>query len=307
MGSQLDLKPLHDLYQNQRRPPSSRPRSPDPLYLDDVEWSVAVGAQASSTAGQAGERRSLQDAVDVWWEARLSAREVVALFQQVPSVAVRPEAMPARVRECWKGGGLSVSGYSEGEEPRGGIELVMEVTPTLPLSLVLTPCDDPPFSMADLLSHMINPFLSASQHRVDAALSLKQLERLNAEHDKVCKLLELERDANKRQRRVPGTQLRHFSGESASGPSGGGAPFGRRKSSQEQSQGASQGSVLGGETQQSPTEERELALSPTKVIPGVTHRGVLKPGDPGYAGSSRRIGRVVEETAWDEEPPTDSD
>jgi len=86
--------------------------------------------------------------------------------------------MPARVRECWNAGGLSVSGYTEGEEPRGGIEvrlfshkllhmsverdpdphtrpqLVMQITPTLPLSLVLTPCDDPPFSMADLLSHV---------------------------------------------------------------------------------------------------------------------------------------------------------
>lgn len=118
-------------------------------------------------------------------------------------------------------------------------------------------------------AQMINPFLTASQHRADAVNSRKQLERLNAEHDKVCKLLEIERDANKRQRRVPGTQLRHFSGDSTSGPgAGGGAPFGRRRSSQEQSQGASQGSVLGGGTQQSPTEERELSLSPSKVIPG---------------------------------------
>jgi len=178
-------------------------------------------------------------------------------------------------------------------------------------------------------AQMINPFLTASQHRADAVNSRKQLERLNAEHDKVCKLLEIERDANKRQRRVPGTQLRHFSGDSTSGPGAGGAPFGRRRSSQEQGQGASQVSVLGAGTQQSPTEERELSLSPSKVIPGgaslslsptalcldadalsslaVTHRGVLKPGDPGYAGSSRRIGRVVEDTPWDEEPPTDSD
>ncbi|GAA5924150.1 hypothetical protein JCM3775_005606 [Rhodotorula graminis] len=325
MASPLDVKRLHGLYQVighvgsveldhplvclaqvERRPSSSRSGSPDPLHLGDIEWVVALGTQKTSTAAPATKRRKKQGTVDVWWEARLCGREVDDLFQQVPSAAVKPEVMPARVRECWSAGGLAVSGYIEGEEPRGGIELVMQITPTLPLTLVLTPCDDPPFSMTDILSHMINPFLSATQHRVDAANSLKQLERLNAEHDKVCKLLEIERDASKRQRRVPGTQLRHFSGDSASGPSGG-APFGRRRSSQEQSQGASQGSVLGGGTPQSPTEERDLSLSPSKVIPGVTHRGVLKPGDPGYAGSSRRIGRVVEDTPWDEEPPTDSD
>ncbi|GAA5924090.1 hypothetical protein JCM3775_005592 [Rhodotorula graminis] len=323
MGSQLDLERLHDLHQVlqadgttdldhpffclahvERRPPSSRSDSPDPLHLGDIEWVVALGTQKTSTAAPATKRRKKQGPIDVWWEARLCGREVDDLFQQVPSAAVKPEVMPARVRECWSAGGLAVSGYIEGEEPRGGIELVMQITPTLPLTLVLAPCDDSPFSMTYILSHMINPFLSASQHRVDAANSLEQLERLNAEHDKVCKLLEIERDANKRQRRVPGTQLRHFSGDSASGASGG-APFGGRKSSQEQSQGASQSSALGEGTQQSPTDEREPSLTASKVIPGVTHRGVLRLGDPGYAGSSRRVGLVVEETPWDE--PTDSD
>ncbi|TNY19177.1 hypothetical protein DMC30DRAFT_16277 [Rhodotorula diobovata] len=212
--------------------------------------------------------------------------------------------MVPRVRERWlfglhRGARLQ-RGRAATRRHRG---LIMRITPSLPLSLVLTPCDEPPVSLVSVLAHVINPYLTASQDRVNAVNTKKQLDRLSTEHDKVRKLLDNERDANKRQRRVPGTQLRHFSGDSTS--NGGGAPFARRRSSQEQSQGASQSQGqgqgarqsqggYGGGTQQSPTEERELSLSPSKAIPGVTHRGVLTPGDPGSAGSSRRIGRVGE-------------
>ena len=102
MSSQLEFKPLHDLYQVlesagsadldhplvcvaqvQRRPPSSRSSSPDPLNLGDIEWVVAIGAQAPSTSAPATKRRRKQGPTDVWWEARLCGREVDDLFQQV--------------------------------------------------------------------------------------------------------------------------------------------------------------------------------------------------------------------------------
>jgi len=102
MASVLDLKRLHGLYQVignidgtelddplvclaqvHRRPPSSRSGSPDPLNLGDVEWVVAIGAQAPSTSAPATKRRRKQGPADVWWEARLCGREVDDLFQQV--------------------------------------------------------------------------------------------------------------------------------------------------------------------------------------------------------------------------------
>ncbi|GAA6048480.1 hypothetical protein JCM3770_003778 [Rhodotorula araucariae] len=317
----LDLKPLHGLYQLlhsagdadldhplvclaqlYRRPAPAR-ASPDPSRLGEVEWVVALGSKAPAPS-QKGKKRKAGGMVDVWWEARLCGREVDELLQQVDGSALMPRQMIPKVRERWIEGKLEVSGFKEGDEPRGGVELIIRITPTLPLSIILTPCDEAPFSLMSILADTIQPFLTASQDRVTAANAKKQLEALRIEHDKVCKLLDNERDDRKRARRVPGTQLRQYSGDSNSG-----APFGRRKSSQDQSQSQSQGQGFspgfGVPKGVSPTEEREMSISPSKVIPGVTRRGVLKPGDPGYAGSSHRVGRVVEEVPWDEDPPSD--
>ncbi|BGP40814.1 hypothetical protein JCM10450v2_004817 [Rhodotorula kratochvilovae] len=317
----LDLKPLHGLYQLldsagdadldhplvclaqlYRKPAKSR-ASPDPSQLGELEWVVALGSKAPAPV-QKGKKRKAGGMVDVWWESRLCGREVEELMQQVDGAALTPAQVIPKVRERWIEGKLEVSGYKEGEEPRGGIELIIRITPSLPLSIILTPCDDAPFSLMCILAETIHPFLTASQDRITAANAKKQLEALRTEHDKACKLLDDAREDRKRARRVPGTQLRQYSGDSNAG-----APFGRRKSSQDQSQSQSQsqGFSYGAPKQLSPTEEKELSVSPTKVIPGVTRRGFLKPGDPGYAGSSHRPGRVVEDGGWDAEPPSSNE
>ncbi|GJN91177.1 hypothetical protein Rhopal_004195-T1 [Rhodotorula paludigena] len=271
--SGLDLKPLHGLYrtldtvgggdlphplvlvaQIHRKPASARtPSEPGPL-----EWIVALGSRKPETRpahdGDAGpskrRRRKAGQYEEEWWEARCCERDIEELLE-IKECAIAPQAMISKIRERWLEGALAVDGYNEHESPRGGLELVITITPTLPLRLVLEPCDDPPLSLAPLLT--IPAYLTASTDRAAALSAQADLAALRADNDKLSKQLETYRDERKRQRRVPG-QLRQNSGGSN-----------------------------GGETR----------------------RGKLRPGDAGYAGSSRRIGRNLADDGFDEDPPSD--
>ncbi|BGP17007.1 hypothetical protein JCM10213_000358 [Rhodosporidiobolus nylandii] len=310
----LDLRPLHGLFQCIH--PASHPDLPHPLLalaelvrkppkkrqagqaaagsdLGEVEWVVALGgkgpepADDANGAGGTGKKRRVPSlAPDEWWEARLCVREVAELMQQVDGAAITPEAMVGRVRARWVQGELDVKSYEgPGAEDRGGLELIIHITKTLPLSVVLSPCDHPPLSVLTILSKVIPAYLSCTADR-------EACESAKAERDRLARQVERQERTNKdlqaqldRER----SRKRARQGSTETAPkrqNSGGSAFGH-SASQESGRSQSGSFYEGGASQGSQT-----MLSPTKkFVPGQTHRGTLRPGDPGYAGNSKVAGR----------------
>ncbi|BGP00198.1 Sperm nuclear basic protein PL-I isoform plia [Rhodotorula toruloides] len=332
----LDLRPLHQVYQTldpatteplahplvciselRRRPPpkrSARAASAQPGNLDgatelgEVEWVLMIGGEGlvKGAPEQKGKKKS-ETAPEEWWKACLCGREVEELMKQTDGVALSPQAMVPKVRSALLAGEVEISGYDgPGADPRGALEVTLKLTPTLPLTMVLAPCDSPPLSLMTCMAKIIPTYLVAAQEREAARSATAQLAVLRLENDKLQKQVNDFKEERKRARKVPnGGALRQNSGDSQR--SVGGASFGRRTSSQDQSQSQSQSQMYSQSQGQRQSPDDVVFSPPKKVIPGETRRGALKPGDVGYAGSSFRPGLNLEEAPWDEDPPTDSD
>ncbi|GAA6009269.1 hypothetical protein JCM10207_004329 [Rhodosporidiobolus poonsookiae] len=325
MADGLDLLPLHNLYQTIS--PSSHPDLPHPLLAlaqlrrkppskraqgdqaqggqaqGEVEWVVALGGKGKALsapeagAGAGKKRKAATSVPDEWWEASLCAREVDELMQQVDGSAITPEAMVRRVKAKWMEGCLDVTGYEgPGPEHRGGIELTIRVTDSLPLSIVLTPCDEAPLSLLSILAQVIPPFLSCTADRASCDAAKKERDALSTKVGRLERQLrDLTEEKERERKRARNAAYSGGGGSGAGGPKrqkSGGAEFGRRPSSQE---GASQASQGGGGYDGGGGMPSVSQGSPQKkVIPGQTHRGALRPGDPGYAGNANRAGRQAE-------------
>ncbi|BGP25326.1 sperm nuclear basic protein PL-I isoform PLIa [Rhodotorula toruloides] len=331
----LDLKPLHQVYQTldpattkpldhplvciselRRRPVpkrSARATSPEPILdgakeLGEVEWVLMIGGEGveKGATQQKGKRKS-ETGPEEWWKACLCSREVGELMKQTDGVALRPQAMIPKVRSALLAGDVEVHGYEgPGADPRGALEVTLKLTPTLPLTMVLAPCDAPPLSLMTCMAKMIPIYLVAARERGAARSATAQLAVLRLENDKLQKQINDFKEERKRARKVPnGGALGQNSGDLQR--SIGGASFGRRTSSQDQSQSQSQSQVPSQTRSQRQSPDDAVFSPPKKVVPGETRRGALKPGNVGYAGSSFRPGLNLEEAPWDEDPPTDSD
>ncbi|GAA5861080.1 hypothetical protein JCM1840_003073 [Sporobolomyces johnsonii] len=291
----LDLKPLHNLYQTLE--PSDSGHSPHPLIVlaqlqrsgrlntsageGDVEWVVALGGKGKDVDG-ASKGKSKAGGADEWWQARLTPLDVErfsqldqALSPQIKKSAIRRDDLVPKIKAGWLEGDMHVKGYGEaGGHPRGSVELVIRLAVAVSLSISLSPCDEAPLSLVSVLAHIIPPYLTASSDRLALTTLKPQLKTATTERDEMRRDRELLRD-----------EVKALKKELSAG--GGG-----RKRAREGSEG------VGG-------SQRPGSVSPKKpVIPGVTKKGHLKPGDKGYAGDSRRLGRDTTDD-WDED--TDSD
>ncbi|GAA5975287.1 hypothetical protein JCM11641_005921 [Rhodosporidiobolus odoratus] len=305
----LDLLPLHNLFQTVS--PSSNPELPHPLLalaqlhrkpptksstsdgtqLGEVEWIVALGGKGPADLPEGpmaderkGKKRKLPLAApDEWWEARLCGKEVEELVTQVKGRAIAPEAMVGRIKSRWMEGQLDVqSCEGPGAPARGGVELIIHITETLPLSLVLTPCDEAPLSLLTILAHVIPSFLSCTTSRTSCEAAIAERDAIRRRCEKQERQIQDLKDASERSRKRARAE-------------GQGASQRQNSGSQNQLGGSSQGSMV---DVPSPSKQ--------KVVPGQTHRGALRPGDAGYAGSAFRAGRQ-EDAEFDPVSDSDSD
>ncbi|GAA5968410.1 hypothetical protein JCM21900_002663 [Sporobolomyces salmonicolor] len=189
----------------------------------------------------------------------------------IKNSAIRRDDLVSKIKAGWLKGDMHVKGYGEaGAHPRGSVELVIRLAVDVSLSLSLSRCDPAPLSLLSVLAHIIPPYLTASSDRLALTTLTPQLKTATAERDEMRRDRELLRDEVKALRK----ELQ----------AGGGG----RKRTREGSEG------VGG-------SQRPGSVSPKKpVIPGVTRKGHLKPGDKGYAGDSRKIGRDTTDD-WDED------
>jgi hypothetical protein len=83
-------------------------------------------------------------------------------------------------------------------------QLIINITQTLPLSIVLEPCDSAPLSVLSILAEIIPPFLSCTADRLSCSSALTQLTELRAkvsrQEAELKRYKEDERD-NKRRRK----------------------------------------------------------------------------------------------------------
>ncbi|GAA5885842.1 hypothetical protein JCM5296_000161 [Sporobolomyces johnsonii] len=273
----LDLKPLHNLYQTVE--PSDSGYSTHPLIvLAQLQRSERLNTSAGegdvewviALGGKDGESKGKSKAggADEWWQARLTPLDI-------KTSAIRRDDLVLKIKAGWLEGDMHVKGYGEARgHPRGSVELVIRLAVAVSLSISLSPCDEAPLSLVSVLAHIIPPYLTASSDRLALTTLKPQLKTATTERDEMRRDRELLRD-----------EVKALKKELLAG--GGG-----RKRAREGSEG------VGG-------SQRPGSVSPKKpVIPGVTKKGHLKPGDKGYAGDSRRLGRDTTDD-WDED--TDSD
>ncbi|BGP55940.1 hypothetical protein JCM8202_004285 [Rhodotorula sphaerocarpa] len=305
--TERDLQPLHGLYQLiarsdavsserqliavaqlRRKPPPRRVRSesgtgaPAPGALEWVVGIAGAGKVDPEAKGRARERGP----DDEWWEKSMPADEVTTWLQQAGGTHAAPSVLAAKLRSAWQFGALHVGGYcGPGAQHRGGIELVVEMSGNLSPSLVLSPCDSPPLSLESVLLKTIPAYnaaatrsqsptgITSQPHSGDGFDYKAGYEKLLLHRDEAMvekSTLESElhalRDRNKRAR----IEAKRHPRDGSAGPSQTASP------------------------------------SSTKpAIPGETHRATLRPGDPGYAGSRSRVGRIT--AADDFDPVSDSD
>ncbi|GAA6032470.1 hypothetical protein JCM8097_004776 [Rhodosporidiobolus ruineniae] len=319
MAEELDLAPLDKLFQTiypptdseddhpllalarlQRKPPSKRNGADN--ALGEIEWAIAVGGAGKEKEGGEGasgsrKRKGAKAPPDEWWTTRMCAEEVKELMQQVEGSALTPETMVGRVKAKWTEGKMGVQGYKgPGAEPRSGIELIINITESLPLTIILSPVDDAPISLLTILAHVIPPFLSCTVDREACQSATKERDALRLRCEKLERQLQERKEQDERARK----RARAGAVDPPQRQNSGGADFGKRVSSQEGG-GYSQASQGYGGLSQS-----QGSVSPQKkVVPGQTQRGVLRPGDPGYAGNAHRPGRVAVDTGF-EDPSDDS-
>ncbi|GAA5880111.1 hypothetical protein JCM8547_006193 [Rhodosporidiobolus lusitaniae] len=306
----LSLRPLHNLYQ--QISPTSHPNLPEPLLVlaqlrrrpppkssplepGEIEWVVALGGKGNHPEWPP---KGGKLPPDEWWKAALSESDVTQMLMQVKGCAIRPEQMVERIKAKWNEGCLDVNEYEgPGAEQRKGLELIIHITESLPLKIVLTPCDVCPLSLLSILTSVIPAYNSCSVDREASANAKKENDLLRARVSKLEGQLNYYKDdsgrSGKRARTngfMPSRQNSEGAEFGRSGRSGEGA-------SQSQSQsrgGASQGYSQGGR------QASQGSASPSKpVVPGQTHRGALQPGDVGYAGNAHRPGRVVRGLEFD--------
>ncbi|GAA5934627.1 hypothetical protein JCM1841_001786 [Sporobolomyces salmonicolor] len=203
---------------------------------------------------------------DVEWVIALGANG-----ECIKNSAIRRDDLVSKIKAGWLKGDMHVKGYGEaGAHRRGSAELVIRLAVDVSLSLSLSRCGQAPLSLLSVLAHIIPPYLTASSDRLALTTLKPQLITAITERDEMRRDRELLRDEVKALRKE--LQV------------GGGG----RKRTREGSEG-----VAG--------SQRPGSVSPKKpVIPGVTRKGHLKPGDKGYAGDSRKIGRDITDD-WDED------
>ncbi|GAA5901327.1 hypothetical protein JCM6882_007748 [Rhodosporidiobolus microsporus] len=313
--SHLDLPhPLLCLSQLRRKPPSKRARANGDSgagggtsQVGEVEWVVALGGKGKQPEeGAEGGKRSKAAAAAIseeWWEVSMCEDEIEE-WLQVEGCAITPEAMVGRVKAKWSEGCLDIKSYAgPGAVNRGGLELIINVTETVHLSLVLTPCDEPPLSLFLILTHVIPSYISCTADRESCRLVTKERDSLRSKVSNLEGKLQGYKDAEDRNRKRAKLGIGSYGVTPGSSQprrqDSGGAEFGRRGGSGEGEAMLSQGSQGRGASAE--------PWSPPKNVPGQTHRGALRPGDPGYAGNAFRPGRIVEEAEFDSNSESDSD
>ncbi|GAA5914224.1 uncharacterized protein JCM6883_000780 [Sporobolomyces salmoneus] len=287
----LTLKPLHNLYQTIS--PASFLENDHPLIAisqlerrgrtstGEIEWVVGVGAKGDSREDE------------IWWTSRLSGEKLEGLIaQQLSKTPISKDTVIDQVRTSWIEGRLDVGGLEKSlnAKERHPVELVMYFLDNIPFSISLDPCETSPLSLLSIMAHLIPPYLSSSTSQLTLQTLQPQLVSAQQERDKFSSDNKLLREELK--------ELKRRVREGGGGGGGGGA--GKRTRMEDDSSQFSQGAGAS----QGASQQRGMSapLSPQKKgRPGT----VMRPGTKGYAGSTNRVGRNLDDQ-W-EEPESDSD
>ncbi|GAA6015835.1 hypothetical protein JCM11491_007203 [Sporobolomyces phaffii] len=291
----MNLKPLHHLYQTIS--PACLLDDEEPLVAvsrlerrgkapsGEIEWVVGVAAQGG------------QDA-PVWWSTRLGAHGIEQLANQasvadslLDGTAITRDALADCIRTRWIEGHLQIRNFEDSQRAteRQPIQLVVVLAGNVPLSIELSPCDDPPLPVLSILAHVI-PLYNKAGHAETAVRSLEpRLALAQQERDKLAIengfLREEVKELKKSWRDAAASGQTTKRARSEEGPSRSSQPGGTSQPSQRAKSGS---------------------LSPQKKgRPGIDYKAVMRPGTKGYAGSANRVGRDLGDE-W-EEPDSDSD
>ncbi|GAA5914195.1 uncharacterized protein JCM6883_000772 [Sporobolomyces salmoneus] len=292
----LTLRPLHNLYQTIS--PASFLENDHPLIAisqlerrgrtstGEIEWVVGVGAKGDT----------LEE--EIWWTGRLSGEQLEGLIaQQLNKTAISKETVIDQMRTSWIEGRLDVRGLEKsltGKEPQP-VELVMYFLDNIPFSISLDPCETSPLSLLSIMAHLIPPYLSSST--TQSTLQTLQPQLVSAQQ---------ERDEFSSDNKLLREELKELKRKMREGGGGGIAGSGKRTRMEDDSSQLSQS--VGASQSQGPSQQggTSVPLSPQKKgRPGIDFKAVMRPGTKGYAGSTNRVGRNLDDQ-W-EEPESDSD
>ncbi|KAL8292350.1 hypothetical protein RQP46_001816 [Phenoliferia psychrophenolica] len=218
-----------------------------------VEWVVCVGQARGGTE-------------DKWWSTALALPEVEALIT-IPGSALKGEAMIRRMREAAVAGNMDVAlaGYPD------SLELIFTITPTLAVSVPLKPTTSAPLSLISLLTTIIPASLRAEEAVAAGAAATSQLAALQTQAHRLA--------TDNRQGFPPLTHP----------PLNSNAPSRLHSRNKELIKKAKIGRGGGASSQAGGASPKKAG----PVVPGVTvAKKSLKAGQPGFAGSGKRLGVV---------------
>ncbi|GAA5974894.1 hypothetical protein JCM5350_004490 [Sporobolomyces pararoseus] len=293
----INLRPLHNLYQTIS--PASFLENEDPLVAvsqlerrgrtstGEIEWVIGVGMKGTEYGEQ------------IWWSTRLSSEGIQKLvIEQLKGTAITEETVVENIRTRWLEGRLDVKGLENldsSAKERQPIQLVIWLRDNVPLSIPFSPCEESPFPLLSIMAHLIPPYLSASKSEA----TLRSLEPQLTATQREQSTLAADNDYLRSEIKELKRKLRE------GGAGGGGRAAKRTRTEEDASQSQSQARE-GSPSQRQSQRDTSAPLSPQKKgRPGIDFKAVMRPGTKGYAGSTNRVGRNLDDE-W-EEPESDSE
>ncbi|GAA5968893.1 hypothetical protein JCM3765_005827 [Sporobolomyces pararoseus] len=292
----INLRPLHNLCQTIS--PASFLENEDPLVavsqlerrgrssIGEIEWLIEIGAKGAEHGEQ------------VWFSTRLSSERIEELvIEQLKGTAVTQETIVENIRTRWLEGRLDVKGLEivdSTAKERRPIQLVIWLRDNIPLEIALSLCEESPLPLLSIMAHLIPPYLSASNSQA----TLRSLEPQLTAAQREQSTLAADNDFLR-------SEIKELKRRVREGGTGGGKPGKRIKAEEDASQSQSQAGEVSSSQRQT-QRGTSGSLSPQKKgRPGIDFKAVMRPGTKGYAGSTNRVGRNLDDE-W-EEPESDSD